>query len=197
VIRAVIFISGRGSNMQAVVKAWQSGVLQGRCQIAGVFSNRSTAAGLASAHALGLPTTVCEAVPGQSREDYDREVLQKIAAWKPQVIILAGFDRVLSPVLVNAYRDRILNIHPADPAVFRGLHGYRHAFENGLAKTRATVHLVDEGVDTGRILDYAEIDLVGAGDLAEVEARGLAIEHELYPRALARFFTAIEELKES
>lgn len=194
--RVVVFVSGRGSNLAAILKAWKSGILQGLCDIVGVVSNRATAGGITIAQTAGLPTIVREAVPGQNRAAYDKALVEAMAPWSPQVIVLAGFDRILSPVLVQAFPNRIVNIHPADPSEFRGLHGYQWAYEQKLPCTKVTVHLVDEGVDTGPVLEQREVDLTGVESLADVEARGLAVEHELYPRALARFFSTIEEHKE-
>ena len=196
-IRVVVFVSGRGSNLEAILKAWKSGILKNRCDIVGVLSNRATAGGIAIAQAAGRPTMVRAALPGQTRAAYDSALVAALASWSPKVIVLAGFDRILSPVLVKAFPNRIVNIHPADPSEFRGLHGYQWAYERSLSSTKVTVHLVDEGVDTGPVLAQSEVDLTGVKSLAEVEARGLAVEHELYPRALARFFSTIEEHKES
>ena len=192
-IRVVIFISGRGSNLDAILQAWQKGVLQGKCHIVGVVSNHAEAGGLAIAKTAGVPTLVRESTGGKSREEYDSDLLAALTQWSPNILVLAGFDRILSPVLVKAFPRRIINIHPADPACFRGLHGYHWAFSQGLESTQVTVHLVDEGVDTGPVLATAEVDLRGATNLEEVESRGLEVEHELYPRALARFFTEFQK----
>lgn len=196
-VRAVVFISGRGSNLEALIKACESGPLAGICKIAGVVSNRKGAGGIEKAKAAGLPTLVLPLSPGQTRENYDSRILQEIAPWSPQLIILAGFDRILSPVMIKAFPSRIINIHPADPAQFKGLHGYQWAFSQKLPRTYITVHLVDEGVDTGPVLDQAEVDLTGIQSLADVEARGLAVEHQLYPLALAKFITNSQLFKES
>jgi phosphoribosylglycinamide formyltransferase 1 len=190
-IRVAVLISGRGSNLGAILRSWQTGELRDACSIVGVVSNRAHAGGLAIARAAGVPTLVQEAGPGQTRKEYDTQLLAALALWAPQMLVLAGFDRILSPVLVRAFPHRIVNIHPADPASYRGLHGYRWAFDHQRSETQVSVHVVDEGVDTGPVLAAAPVDLRGAATLAEVEARGLLVEHDLYPRALARFISSL------
>ena len=108
---------------------------------------------------------------------------------RADVVVLAGYMRMVTPRIVEAYRGRMLNIHPADTRLHQGLNGYGWAFEQKLPSTRITVHLVDEGLDTGAILAQREVDLRGADTLAEVERRGLAVEHELYPETLRTFLT--------
>ncbi len=97
--------------------------------------------------------------------------------------------RILSPAVIERYRHRIINIHPADTRAYQGMHGYEWAFEQRLEQTTISVHLVDEGVDTGRILAQREVDLRGAATLAEVKARGLRVEHTLYSETLRDVFT--------
>ncbi|MEW6709270.1 MAG: phosphoribosylglycinamide formyltransferase [Candidatus Riflebacteria bacterium] len=186
-IRAAVFISGRGSNLAKIIQQCQAGTLRECCRLVGVVSNRPEAGGVEIAKNAGLPVIVFPAEKEQTREKYDKALLKKISEWKPEIIILAGFDRILSKVMVKAFPNKILNIHPADPKLFRGLNGYKWAFENRLESTRVTVHLVDEGVDTGPVLATAVVSLTGAASLEEVEARGLAVEHRLYPKAVRQF----------
>lgn len=184
--RLAILLSGRGSNMVALVQAVQSGVLQGLAEVAVVFSNRPDAPGLATAAALGC-ATVSLPSQGRAREAFDAEAAALLQAYRPDYIVLAGYMRILSPAFIQPFAGRILNIHPADTRQHQGLHAYEWAFENRLPETKITVHLVDEGLDTGPILAQQTVDLGGADTLAEVERRGLAVEHELYARALADF----------
>jgi phosphoribosylglycinamide formyltransferase-1 len=191
-VRLAVFISGRGSNLQALLTAQQQGVLRGLAEIVGVFSDNPRAGGLAIARGHGIPTVVHE--PGQAtRQEFDRLVLLQTASFRADWLILAGYRRVISPVLLDAFPGRVVNIHPADPKVFCGLHGYRHAFENRFERTVITVHYVDEGIDTGTIIAQEEVDLRGTAGLAEIEARGLAVEHSLYPRALAGILSSIRK----
>jgi phosphoribosylglycinamide formyltransferase-1 len=181
--RLAILLSGRGSNMLALAEAVRAGVLQGQAEIVVVFSNDPAAPGLDSAAALGLPTASLSS-KGRKREEFDREVVATLQAYQPDYVVLAGYMRVLSPTFVRAFAGRIVNIHPADTHQHQGLHAYEWAFDNRLTETKITVHLVDEGLDTGPILAQRVVNLVGADTLAEVQRRGLAVEHVLYAETL-------------
>ncbi len=181
--RLAILLSGRGSNMLALAEAVRAGVLQGLAEIVVVFSNDPAAPGLDSAAALGLPTASLSS-KGRKREEFDREVVAILQAYQPDYVVLAGYMRVLSPTFVRAFAGRIVNIHPADTHQHQGLHAYEWAFDNHLPETKITVHLVDEGLDTGPILAQRVVNLVGADTLAEVQRRGLAVEHVLYAETL-------------
>lgn len=186
--RLAILISGRGSNMVALAQAARSGALAGRCAIAAVVASRTGAPGLALARELGLETLALDA-RGMARDAYDDALLAALEKHRVDVVVLAGYMRILSPRVVARYRGRIVNIHPADTAAHQGLGGYTWAFAQKLPSTKITVHLVDEGLDTGAVLAQREVDLRGAATLAEVERRGLAVEHQLYPEALKTFLT--------
>ena len=188
--RVAILISGRGSNMVALAQAAQNGVLAGRCEIAAVVSSRPAAPGLDRARELGFQTFALDARQ-LGPEAYDAALLAILDQCRADVVALAGYLRLLSPRVVARYRGRILNVHPADTARHQGLHGYEWAFDQRLPATKITVHLVDEGLDTGRVLAQREVDLRGADTLAEVERRGLAVEHQLYPEALKTFLTDV------
>ncbi|TFZ66236.1 phosphoribosylglycinamide formyltransferase [Hymenobacter sp. UV11] len=182
--RLAILLSGRGSNMLALAEAVRAGVLRGLAEVAVVFSNDPAAPGLDSAAALGLPTASLSS-KGRKREAFDLEVVDTLRAYRPDYVVLAGYMRVLSPTFVRAFAGRIINIHPADTHQHQGLHAYEWAFDNHLTETKITVHLVDEGLDTGPILAQRVVNLVGADTLAEVQRRGLAVEHVLYAETLA------------
>ncbi|MCB2376469.1 phosphoribosylglycinamide formyltransferase [Hymenobacter sp. BT635] len=183
--RLAILLSGRGSNMVALVKAVHSGVLQNLAEVAVVFSNKPDAPGLETAAALGCATASLSS-QGRKRAEFDAEVVEVLNQYRPDYIVLAGYMRILSPTFIRAFAGRILNIHPADTHQHQGLHAYEWAFENQLPETKITVHLVDEGLDTGPVLAQHPVDLQGADSLAEVERRGLAVEHSLYADTLAR-----------
>ena len=185
--RLAILLSGRGSNMVALVDAIQMGALRELAEVAVVFSNNPEAPGLATAAALGCQTASL-APADRKRADYDAAVVQLLREYEPDYLVLAGYMRILSPVFVRAYTGRILNIHPADTHQHQGLHAYEWAFENKLPETKITVHLVDEGLDTGPVLAQRPVDLRGANTLSEVERRGLLVEHELYADTLVRLF---------
>lgn len=187
--RIALFISGRGSNMEAILKACHTGILQDIAEPVLVFSNRADAKGLLVAQAMGVETQVIES-KGLKRLEFDAKVLDLLQTYQPNFIVLAGYMRILSPLLVQAYPQRIINIHPADTAQHQGLHGYEWAFDNKLPSTKITVHYVDEGLDTGNIIAQKTVDLSGANTLEEVEQRGLTAEHEFYSSVLKTILEA-------
>ena len=188
--RLAILLSGRGSNMLALAEAVRHGALQGVAEVTVVFSNDPAAPGLESAAALGLPTTSLPS-KGRKREEFDQEVVGLLQEYQPDYVVLAGYMRVLSPTFVRAFAGRILNIHPADTHQHQGLHAYEWAFDKRLPETKITVHLVDEGLDTGPILAQRVVNLEGADTLAEVQRRGLAVEHALYADTLRDLLTNV------
>ncbi len=185
--RVAVLISGRGSNLERIVAEARGGCLSGVCDVVVVVSNRSTAGGLEIARRAGIPTCV---VPsrGLDADAYGQRLLEALEPWRADALVLAGFMRVLCPAVVGRYRGRIANIHPADTAEYQGTDGYGWAFQRRLRETTITVHLVDEGVDTGRVLAQETVSLQGATTLDEVKRRGLDVEHDLYSRALRRWF---------
>ena len=185
--RIAIFISGRGSNMEVIIKNTESGRLKDCCDIVLVFSNKKDARGLEIAKKHYIETACIES-KGKNREDFDREVVKLLEPYQLDYIVLAGFMRILSPVFVRAYPKKIINIHPADTAQFKGIDAYKWAYEKGLKKTKITVHYVDEGVDTGPVIAQRDVDLTGAKTLAEVEKRGLKVEHNFYSEVLEDVF---------
>lgn len=189
-IRAAIIISGRGSNMEALVRSSLTGDLGSVCQVALVIANKSSAGGIQIAEGYGIPVVVIES-KGKSREEFEIEACRVMAENGIELICLAGFERILSPYIISKYAGRIVNIHPADTNEFKGLHGYEWAFKSGKKKTKVTVHFVDEGVDTGSIVEQRDVDLSDCASLEEVEKKGLMIEHQLYPEALAKVCNAM------
>jgi len=173
--------------MEAIAEEVRNGVLRGICEIVLVFSNRPSAPGLESANERGL-RTACIPSKGKSREAFDREVLDLLKLYTPDYIVLAGYMRLLSSVLLRAYPRRIINIHPADSRFYQGVEGYAWAFRNSLPETRITVHYVDEGMDTGEIIEQRELDIRGMDSLKEVERAGLELEHRMYSRVLKKVF---------
>ncbi|MBD3290164.1 phosphoribosylglycinamide formyltransferase [candidate division KSB1 bacterium] len=185
--RIAIFISGRGSNMEAIIENAESGRLKDCCEIVLVFSNKKDARGLEIARQHGIEIACIES-RGKKREDFDRELVKLLQPYQLDYIVLAGFMRILSPVFVRTYPNRIINIHPADTAEFQGVEAYKWAFEKGMSETKITVHFVDEGVDTGPVIAQQKVDLTGANSLEEVEKRGLKVEHKFYSKVLEDVF---------
>jgi phosphoribosylglycinamide formyltransferase-1 len=176
-----VLISGRGSNLQALIDARDRGELGG--VIALVVSNVETAAGLDRARRAGIPTVVRDH-RGRTREDYDAELVTVLRDHGVEFVCLAGFMRLLSPVFIRGFPGRILNVHPALLPAFPGLDAQEQAFEHGVKVSGATVHLVDEGLDSGPIVAQEAVP-VRSDDTAEsLAARILEAEHRIYPRAV-------------
>jgi phosphoribosylglycinamide formyltransferase-1 len=176
-----VLLSGRGSNLQALVDAAGRGELGG--EIAVVVSNVEGAPGLERARKAGIPA-VFRDHRGKPRESYDAEIVEILRAHQVELVCLAGFMRLLSPVFVGAFAGRIVNIHPALLPAFAGLDAQRQAWEHGAKVSGATVHLVDEGLDSGPIVAQEAVSVL-SGDTAEtLAARILEAEHRLYPRAV-------------
>ncbi len=185
--RIAIFISGRGSNMLAIAKQCEDGALGDVCEIVVVFSNTPKAAGLKAAANLGLNTMWIKS-KGSSRESFDQQIIDKLEPLNLDYIVLAGYMRIISEPFLKKFPNRIINIHPADTQAFKGLGAYEWAHENKLDHTYITVHLVDKGVDTGKVLDKRKVDLRRAENLQEVVKRGLEVEHKFYSEVLYQLF---------
>ncbi len=180
--KLAILLSGRGSNFLAIHAAIERGDL--KASICCVISNVAEAAGLARARELGLASIFLPS-RGVERLEYDRRLVATLRPFDPAFVCLAGFMRILSPVIIEAYPGRILNIHPALLPSFPGLHAQRQALEHGVRITGCTVHLVDEGVDTGPILLQRAVAVQEDDTEESLSARILQQEHDAYWRAIA------------
>ena len=178
-----VLLSGRGSNFVAIHDAIARGDL--RARIGCVASNVPDAPGLLRAAELGL-TTFCVPSKGAERAEFDRRLMHALRPFDPALICLAGFMRVLTPEFIASFRGRILNIHPALLPSFPGLHAQRQALERGVRITGCTVHLVDEGVDTGAILMQRAVEVLDGDTEESLSARILKQEHDVYWRAIAQ-----------
>ncbi len=186
--KIIIFISGRGSNMEAILKECKNGILKGIAKPVLIFSDKKDAKGLLTAKKYGIKTATFSA-KGKKKQEFDTELINLLSEYDFDYIILAGYMRILSDVFVKKYSGKIINIHPADTNLHQGLHAYEWAFKNKMQETKITVHYVNEGVDTGKIIAQKTVDLKGATNLEEVEKRGLAIEHKFYSETLKQLLT--------
>lgn len=177
-----VLISGRGSNLQAILDAIAEGRLDARVGV--VVSNQADAQGLERAEKAGVPTAVFSHNDYDSRESFDEAVLARLNKHDVDVVCLAGFMRILSPVLVRAFSNRVLNIHPSLLPAFVGLHAQRQAIEHGAKVSGCTVHLVDEELDHGPILAQAPVPVEERDSEESLSARILEQEHKLYPAAI-------------
>jgi len=181
----VILISGRGSNMEAIVKACAAEGWPAR--IAAVISNRPTAAGLTFAQEHGIPTAAVDHQAFESREAFDAELQRTIDRYAPDLVVLAGFMRLLTPGFTAHYAGRMLNVHPSLLPAFTGLHTHRRALEMGCKFVGATVHFVTAELDHGAIVAQAVVPVLAADDEASLSARVLKLEHRMYPSAVRWF----------
>jgi phosphoribosylglycinamide formyltransferase-1 len=185
----VILISGRGSNMEAIVRSaqaeqWES-VLQAR--IAGVISNRPNAAGLAIARDLGVPTLALDHKIYATREAFDAALAQAIDAWQPDLVLLAGFMRVLTAGFVSRYAGRLMNIHPSLLPSFAGLDTHQRALDTGVKIHGSTVHFVTPDLDDGPIIIQAAVPVLPQDNASTLATRVLQQEHRIYPLAVRWF----------
>lgn len=176
-----ILLSGRGSNFQAIARNVQAGKIPAR--IAVVISNREEAPGLAKAREMALETRFLPS-QGKQREAYDRELVAVLKQFHVNLVCLAGFMRILSPFFIREFPRRILNIHPALLPAFPGLEAQKQALEYGVKFTGCTVHIVDEGVDTGPIVCQAVVPVHDDDTRETLSARILKEEHRVYSEAI-------------
>lgn len=180
--RVGVLISGRGSNLQALIDAQKGGRLGG--ELAVVISNVAGAAGLERARAAGIPTVLSDH-RGRPREAHDGDLIQHLQEQRVDLVCLAGYMRLLSPTFIRTFSGRILNVHPSLLPSFPGLDAQRQAWEYGVKVSGATVHLVDDGLDSGPIVMQEAVPVLETDDVEALSARILEAEHRLYPRAVA------------
>lgn len=181
----VILISGRGSNMEAIVQACAQQNWSAR--IAAVISNKATAGGLEFAASHGITTAVVDHKQFDSREAFDTELARVIDSYQPDLVVLAGFMRILTEGFVRHYDGRLLNIHPSLLPAFPGLHTHERAIEAGCKLAGATVHLVTPELDHGPIVIQAAVPVLVGDTGNTLSARVLKQEHQIYPRAVRWF----------
>ena len=179
--RVGVLISGRGSNLQALIDAEREQQLGG--ELAVVISNVEAAPGLERARQAGI-TTLVRDHRGRAREAFDAGLVEDLKARDCELVCLAGYMRLLSPVFVSAFPSRVLNVHPALLPAFPGLEAQRQAWEYGVKLSGATVHIVDEGLDSGPIVLQEAVPVRDSDTAESLAARILEVEHRLYPRAV-------------
>jgi phosphoribosylglycinamide formyltransferase-1 len=181
----VILISGRGSNMEAVVRALDAEGWSAR--IAAVISNKPDAGGLAFAQSRGIPTAVVPSKTFATRAEFDAKLQETIDVFEPDLVVLAGFMRILTAPFVEHYAGRMLNIHPSLLPLFPGLHTHQQALDAGCVEHGATVHFVTAELDHGPAVLQARIPVLPGDTEATLATRLLVEEHKLYPRAVRLF----------
>ena len=188
-LRVAVLASGRGSNLQAIIDAIEAGQLQAK--IVAVISNKQDAVALERARKHGLPDLFVDPKPfagrPDSREVYDEVLLDLLKKYDVELVLLAGYMKIVTAVLVNSYANRMMNIHPSLLPSFPGLDVQRKAIEWGCKLAGCTVHFVTEGVDEGPIILQAAVPILDSDTAESLAARILEQEHKIYPRAIRLF----------
>lgn len=180
-----VLISGSGSNLQSIIEAVKSGKIAG--EIAVVISNDATAYGLTRAADNGIPVKVIKHGDYTERRDFDQELVRVLRENRVELVVLAGFMRVVGPVLLDAFPERVINIHPAILPSFPGTDGQAQAFSYGVKLAGCTVHFVDEKVDHGPIIIQAVVPVLSGDTKDDLKARILVCEHKIFPHAIALY----------
>ncbi|BBD09808.1 phosphoribosylglycinamide formyltransferase [Desulfovibrio ferrophilus] len=180
-LKLAVLVSGGGSNLQSIIDRIEDGALDAEIKL--VLSNKPDAYGLTRAEKHGLPSVALDHTAYESREAFDAAMVEKINACGADIVVLAGFMRLLTSVFINAFKT-IVNIHPALLPSFAGCHGQRDAADYGVKISGATVHFVDEIMDHGPVIVQAAVPVLSGEDGDALGARILEFEHRIYPQAL-------------
>ena len=180
-----VLISGNGSNLQSIIDNIEKGSLKAVIKI--VISNNPDAYGITRAKNHGIPFSVLKNSDFKNKEDFDTQLIKLLKDNGVELVILAGFMRIISPTLLKAFPGKIMNIHPALLPSFPGLHGQNQAVDYGVKFSGCTVHFVDDGVDTGPIIIQSVVPVLDDDTEETLAARILREEHKIYPQAIQLF----------
>lgn len=183
--RIVILISGSGSNLQALIDACAAGEIQGL--IVAVISNRPEVYGLERAHLAGIETQALDHKNFADRAEFDQALMQLIDSYQPDVVVLAGFMRILTADFVQHYAGKMLNIHPSLLPAYKGVHTHQRALDDQASVHGTSVHFVTAELDAGAVILQAEVPVLAADTAETLAARVLIEEHKIYPKALGWF----------
>ena len=180
-----VLASGRGTNLQAIIEAIEEGRIDGKISI--VISDNQDAFALKRAEQHNIETQYINFRKFKDREDYDKEIIKFLKEKKVELVVLAGYMRILTPYFIKVYKNKIMNIHPALLPSFSGLHAQRQAVECGAKVSGCTVHFVDEGVDSGPIILQKAVEVKDDDTEESLAERILKEEHQIYPQAIQLF----------
>lgn len=189
-----VFASGNGSNFEAIAQSIKDGKVNAKIGL--LVCDNEAAFALKRAERLGIPSTVFEPKTFDNKLAYEKAVLKELQKKNVECIVLAGYMRIIGKILLEAYPNRIINIHPSLLPNYPGRFGIKDAFEDKVTKTGVSVHLVDEGIDTGPILGQEEVAIDRVDTLESLEEKIHAVEHELYPKVLQEYLGKLKEKKE-
>lgn len=193
-LRLGVLVSGRGSNLQTIINASEAGQID--AVVALVIGDVATAYALERGRRHGIETVCIDPSQHRTSEAFDTAVLDLLRKHEVELICLAGYMRLLSPSIVEAYKNRIMNIHPALLPAFPGLRAQRQALRHGVKLSGCSVHFVDEGVDTGPIIIQAVVPVLDDDTEETLSTRILAYEHQIYPRAIQLFAEGRLEIRD-
>ena len=180
-----VLASGRGTNLQAIIDAIKEGKIEGRISI--VISDNPDAHALERAEQNNIETRYINFKEFKTREDYDKKIMEYLKEKKIDLVVLAGYMRILSPYFIRTYKNKIINIHPALLPSFSGLHAQRQAVEYGVKISGCTVHFVEEGVDSGPVILQKSVEVKASDTEESLAEKILKEEHQIYPRAIQLF----------
>lgn len=192
--KLVVLISGNGSNLQSILDACASGRING--SVAAVFSNKASAQGLTRAKDANVPGHALAARDFADRDAFDRQLMQEIDAYAPDLVVLAGYMRILSQAFVAHYHDKLVNIHPSLLPKYPGLHTHRQALENGDEEHGTSVHFVTDELDGGPVILQARVPVFAEDDEEEITARVQHQEHAIYPLVISWFVDGRLQMRE-
>ncbi|MGO3732752.1 MAG: phosphoribosylglycinamide formyltransferase [Vagococcus sp.] len=190
-MRFSIFASGTGSNFEAIVQAVDDGVING--EIACLFCDVADAYVIERAKKHHIPYILLEKKSKETKKKYEKKIVGLLDAYEVTCIILAGYMKILGPTLLQSFPQRIVNIHPSLLPEFPGKQGILDAYQAGVKKTGITIHLVDNGIDTGPIMYQESLPIYPTGTLEELEERVHQLEHSVYPKIIAKFLEGERE----
>jgi phosphoribosylglycinamide formyltransferase-1 len=177
-----ILVSGSGTNLQSIIDNSEKGLLDAEIKV--VISNNPDAYGLERAKKHHIPTAVIEQSNFKSREDFDLKMIEVLKSYSVELVVMAGFMRVLSPLFLQAFPMKVMNIHPAILPSFQGLHGQQKAFDYGVKFSGCSVHFADDGVDTGPIIIQAVVPVYDDDTEESLSQRILKEEHKIFSQAI-------------
>ncbi len=181
-MKIAVFASGRGSNLQALIDASASGFIPAEIKL--VISDNKNAVALKRAEAARIENIFIDPDKFNTKREYEKKLIELLKEYKIDLIVLAGFMRILTSTLINQYKDKIINIHPSLLPAFKGLNAQKQAIEHGVKYSGCTVHFVDEGVDSGPIIEQAVVRVDENDSAEDLSKKILKEEHRIYPEVI-------------
>tara|TARA_B100001093_G_scaffold512658_1_gene582938 strand:+ start:597 stop:1223 length:627 start_codon:yes stop_codon:yes gene_type:complete len=195
VFKIIVLISGNGSNLQAIIDACKSGIINGK--VVGVISNRDDAFGLERAKKDNIPSKVINHNNYNTRIDFDQKLVSTIKKFQPDLVVLAGFMRILSPIMTSAFKDKMINIHPSLLPKYPGLNTHEQVIANNDAEHGVTIHSVSEELDGGPIIAQSKILVHKKQKLDDLIERIHKVEHMIFPKVISMIASKEIDIKDT